>query len=224
MPYPNTHKMKILTVLLVFVCIATSSFSQGTGDLENQFYIRLGLSQPTRSHPGFDRYGSNWDEISRIGGIFELGSIYMINSKPLADGLRLGINVDYIEFAYHYFYDSTLFYMTDGINNVTYGHFLKLTSNIGPSITYSPVTDFALDLFVKLKLPWITYINEYIEDSLTGVDDFIDFLGIGYKIGFNVRYRIFIGGFEFSTDKLKFGADYSKASLPCYNITLGFSF
>jgi len=211
--------MKKLTVLLVLACLATSSFSQGTGDLENQFYIRLGLSQPTKSY--LDVYDiSDWHDISRIGGVFELGSIFMFNSMPLANDLRLGLNVDYLEFTYHNFkftsFDSG--WGTDASNQI---HVLKLASNIGPSISYSPVTDLVLDAFANIKCMWFGYINEHIEFRNS---DYLGYFGIGYKIGFNVRYRILMAGFEFSKDKIKFEDTSEGTPLPCFNITFGFSF
>jgi len=74
--------MKKLTVSLILACLVLSSFPQGTGDLGNQFYIRLGFSQPTKSFLGIDDR-SSWHDISRIGGIFELGSIFIYNSSVL---------------------------------------------------------------------------------------------------------------------------------------------
>lgn len=218
-PEPNNHAMKKLIAFLFLACFATSSFTQSTGDLENQFYIRLGLSQPTKSYFDIDNR-SEWNDISRIGGGFELGSIYMFNSLPLADGLRIGLNVDYLEFTYHHFkFTSYDYNWSQDASN--YIHVLKLTSNIGPSISYSPVTDLVLDAFVKIKSSWFGYINDYIEFDHS---DYLGYFGIGYKIGFNVRYRILMAGFEFSTDKMKFEDDDEATSLPCFNVTFGLSF
>ncbi len=185
----------------------------------NQFYIRLGFSQPTKSFLGIDDR-SSWHDISRIGGIFELGSIFIYNSRPLADGLRIGLNVEYIEFTYHHF-KFTSYASNWGKDASNYIHFLKLTSNIGPTISYTPASDLVLDAFVKLNCPWFGYIRDYIEFDNS---DYLGYLGIGINIGFNLRYRIFIAGFEFNSDRIIFGEIGDETPLPCFNFTCGFSF
>ena len=91
--------MKKLLVVILAVYVSASAFSQGGGDLENQFYFRFGLSKPTKSYLGVND-NTFWDDVKKTGGVFELGSIFMLNSLPFPDGLRLGINADYAEFTY----------------------------------------------------------------------------------------------------------------------------
>ncbi len=75
--------------------------SQSSGDLENHVYFRFAYSHATTSYMGVDD-DAFWDVLSRFGGAFELGHMFIINKSALSDGLRLGINVDYAEFSDHH--------------------------------------------------------------------------------------------------------------------------
>lgn len=217
--------MKKFFCLLIALSISALSFAQEDGDLENQFYFRFGLSLPTNSYLGVDD-NSVWDQFDRIGGVFELGSIFMLNSLPLADGLRLGINVDYAQFSYHQFsfkgHDSKI-----GV--------LKVSSKIGPSISWSPVNHLVFDGYVKAKIPWVAgmvfLLDGEAEETYGGT------LGIGFSTGINVRYRFLMVGFEYGMDKMKledqdnkgsyFGSasdDGDKTPMSSYNFTFGFTF
>lgn len=230
----KTEVMKkiILTFVAISIsilCVAQSSGdslnqSQGSGDLENQFYFRFGYSSPTSSYLGVDN-DSFWDGFTRFGGTFELGSIFMLNSIPLSDGLRLGINVDYLEISYEQL--TAIDYDLDVV-------VLKLASKIGPSLSYSPVPHLAFDLFVKAKIPWaggIATVSNELDDVYVGT------LGIGIATGINIRYRFLMLGFEFNSDNLKlenqdipgeyFGNlsdDTDKTPMPSLSFTFGFTF
>jgi len=220
--------MKRTSLALLVLSIAVSTLAQNPGDLENQFYFRFGYSNPTSSYFGIDD-DAYWDIVSKIGGTFELGSIFMINSAALADGLRLGINVDYAEFSYNQLKElvppSTL-----------YTGLVKLSSKIGPSLSYSPASHLVFDVFVKAKIPWVGGIVRWYKDG--DVDDgFIAGPGIGIATGLNIRYRFLMVGFEFNSDRMKFEAvndegtyfgnysdDSDKTPMPSLSFTFGFSF
>ena len=97
----NNIIMKKIYLLLIMLSVSSIVQSQDSGDLEKQFYIRFGFSNPTNSYIGIDD-NSFWDEVKKTGGVFELGQIFILNSIPLSDGLRLGINVDYAEFSFYF--------------------------------------------------------------------------------------------------------------------------
>jgi hypothetical protein len=208
--------------------IAVSILAQNPGDLENQFYFRFGYSSPTSSYLGIDD-DAYWDIVSKIGGTFELGSIFMINSAALADGLRVGINVDYAEFSYNQLKESAP-------PSTLYTGLVKLSSKIGPSLSYSPASHLVFDVFVKAKIPWVAGIVTWNEDD--GVDDgFIAGPGIGIATGLNIRYRFLMVGFEFDSDRMKFEAvndegtyfgnysdDSDRTPMPSLGFTFGFSF
>jgi len=219
--------MKKASLAVLAVSIAISTLAQEPGDLENQFYFRFGYSNPTSSYFGIDD-DAYWDIVSKVGGTFELGSIFMINSADLADGLRLGINVDYAEFSYNQLKEPepTMTYYTG---------LVKLSSKVGPSLSYSPAEKLVFDVFVKAKIPWIAGIVPWSED---GVDDvYLAGPGIGIATGINIRYRFLMFGFEFNSDRMKFESmdtegtyfgNYSdgsdKTPMPSLSFSFGFSF
>ncbi len=197
--------------------------SQSSGDLENQFYIRFAYSHPTTSYLGNDV--EFWDDYKRFGGVFELGHIFIINKAALADGLRLGINVDYAEFSYNQIAaidaDSDL-----GVP--------KLASKIGPSLSYRPSPKLIIDAFFKAKITWVAGIIPWTDE----VDDvYLAKPGIGIATGFNIRYDMFMLGFEFNSDNLKFESndypgtyfgsrsdDSDKTPMPSLSFSLGICF
>ena len=225
-------KKTSLTILVLSISILSIAQTSGdslnlspsSGDLENQFYFRFGYSQATSSYLGVDDE-EFWDYFSRVGGVFELGHIFIINKAALSDGLRIGINVDYAEISYHNLYYSD--------EDITLG-LAKLSSKIGPSLSYSPAEHLAFDVFVKAKIPWIAGIatvSDEVDDVYRGT------LGIGVATGINVRYRFLMLGFEFNTDNMKFeNVDFSgeyfgnlsdgsdKTPMPSLSFTLGFCF
>jgi hypothetical protein len=225
-------KKTSLTILVLSISILTFAQSSGdvdnqslnNGDLENQIYFRFGYSQATTSYFGVDD-NEFWDFFDRAGGVFEVGHIFIINKAALADGLRLGINVDYAEFSYHH--------LAYSLEDITLG-VLKFASKIGPSLSYSPAEHLVFDVFVKAKIPWVAGIGIVVE----GEEEFyIAKPGIGIATGINVRYRFLMLGFEYNSDKMKFESqdypgDYfgnlddgsDKTPLPSLSFTLGFSF
>lgn len=222
--------MKNLFFLLVAFSVSLSSFAQDNGNLENKFYLRFGLSNPTKAYFGIED-DSGWEDTKRIGGVFELGQIFMLNSIPLSDGLRLGVNVDYAEISYHH--------ISSTFDDSAIGIF-KLSSKIGPSISYNIVSDLILDAYVKFKIPWVAGMAFAASDGTIEDETFAGTIGTGYSIGFNVRYRFIMLCFDFNKDSMKleytdqsgvyFGNigdpndDGEKTSLPYYNFTLGFCF
>ena len=218
--------MKKAFLAFVFLGFSLFSLAQNSGDLENEFYFRFGYSQPTKSYFGVDD-NSVWDNLSRGGGIFELGQIFMLNSIPLTEGLRIGINADYLEFSFQQ--------LARKSDDVDIGIF-KISSKVGPSISYSPVADLVFDVFFKVKIPWVGVVANIpdFDDTYLGV------IGLGYSTGFNVRYRFLMAGFEFNKDHMKlensdspgdyFGSlnseDYGtdKTPMPSFSFTFGFCF
>jgi hypothetical protein len=225
-------KKTSLTILVLSISILSLAQTSGdslnlspsSADLENQFYFRFGYSQATSSYLGVDDE-EFWDFFSRVGGVFELGHIFIINKAALSDGLRIGINVDYAEISYQHLYYSD--------EDVTLG-LAKLSSKIGPSLSYSPASHLVFDVFVKAKIPWVggIAIVSDVEDEV-----YLGVTGFGVSTGINVRYRFLMLGFEFNTDNMKFenqdlageyfgnvSDDSDKTPMPSLSFTLGFSF
>jgi hypothetical protein len=224
--------MKKISVLLVVVLISAAVSSQ-EGNLKKQFYFRLGASVPTWRYYGNDGKTDFSEGTKRIGGIFEVGSIYMLNGIQLAEGMRLGINVDYLSV---------------WVNRFTYNggspstNFAYLGSKVGPSFSYSPVNHLVFDAYVKFNPVWASMNYLKFGDENTEDELFFGFMGIKYSVGFNVRYSLLMMGFEFNPgfsklryynkDENKLTSDYlgntnnenDKTPVPCINITLGLSF
>ena len=225
-------KKTSLTIVVLSISILSLAQTSGdslnlspsSGDLENQFYFRFGYSQATTSYLGVDD-AEFWDFFSRYGGVFELGHIFIINKAALSDGLRIGINVDYAEISYHH--------LTYPEEDVTLG-LAKLSSKIGPSLSYSPASNLVFDVFVKAKIPWVGGIAIVTD----GEDEvYLGTLGFGVATGINVRYRFIMLGFEYNSDNMKFenqdnpgeyfgnlSEDSDKTPMPSLSFTLGFSF
>lgn len=223
--------MKKLATIILLAVMLIPVYSQ-EGDLKKQTYFRLGLSFPTWKYYGWDDK-SDWDtDTKRIGGVFEVGSIYMLNKIKIADGMRLGINVDYLSANYH------LFRQTDA----NYGfHYIYLGSKIGPSFSYSPVDRLVFDAYFKLNPVWVAGGMALFDEE--GIDDrvYMGFLGLKYSIGLNIRYSLFMLGFEFNPGSVKF-REYDdeegkltdnylgntnagdRTPVPGVNFTLGLSF
>jgi len=223
--------MKKLFVLTFVALMSIPSFAQDDSDLENQFYFRFGWSSPSWTSFGVDGKDDYPDDARRFGGVFEMGSIFMINRLKIADRLRLGINVDYLSISAH------AFDISDNLNIYN----LCIGSKVGPSLSYSPVKSLTFDVFAKINPVWIAGTGLDAGDMDEDEDVFIGYLGMKYSLGVNIRWAILIFGFEYNPGSLKLKnekgmGDYlgnpgnypddmgEKTSLSALNFTLGFSF
>ncbi|MBN2523371.1 MAG: hypothetical protein JXB24_08835 [Bacteroidales bacterium] len=225
-------KLFVVTVIMVF---AAGLYAQG--DLDNAFYFRMGYSKPTKTYWGVDDK-SMWDDydVKRNGFVFELGQMFYFNSLKMADGLRLGLNADYISFYYHGIKAED---SDDKLGHILFG------SKIGPVLSYSPVDKLVFDGYVKLNPVWVSSIVEQYEEEDNDV--WLGFMGVGYSFGFNVRYSILMVGFDFnrSWNKLQYldeddglesditwgnwgdddgDEDKDYTPMPSFNITIGLAF
>jgi hypothetical protein len=224
--------MKKLIAIIVLVATTVAGFSQD-GNLKKQTYIRVGFSVPTWKYRGLDGK-SDWpDSIKRTGGLFEVGHIYMLNSIKIANGMRIGINVDFLSLDYHRFSKRS----TNQSSNYVY-----VGSKIGPSFSYSPVNKLVFDTYFKFNPVWVASNVTLNHDESIKDKFYMGFMGIKYSVGLNVRYSILMLGFEFNpgfaklryynTDENKLTDEYmsndsdngKKTNVPGFNITLGLSF
>jgi hypothetical protein len=224
-------KKTFLTILVLSISILTfaqgggsENPSKGSGDLENHFYLRFAYSHSSKTYLGVEDE-EFWDDFKRYGGVFELGHIFIINKAPLADGLRLGINVDYAEFSYN---------QLAGQNADFDIGIPKLASKIGPSLSYRPAPKFIIDIFFKAKMTWVAGIIPFTDE----VDDvYLAKPGIGLATGLNIRYDLFMLGFEFNSDNLKYESndfpgtyfgnftdDSDKTPMPTFSFYIGVCF
>lgn len=227
-------KKTSLTVIVLSISILSLAQSSGdslnqstsSGDLENKFYVRFAYSLPATSYLGVDDV-EFWDYFNRAGGTFELGQIFILNKAALSDGLRLGINVDYLELSYNQLTE------IDPVFDFAIG-LVKVASKIGPSLSYSPASKLVLDVFFKAKIPWFAGLVPFSDE----VDEvFLANPGIGFATGLNFRYRFLMIGFEYNSDKMKFESqdfpgeyfgsisdDSDKTPMPSFSFSLGFCF
>ena len=217
--------MKKTCIALLVLSFSISSLAQD-GGLDSKFYFRFAYSNPTESYMGVDE-AEFWDYFSKHGGVFELGHIFILNSVDLAEGLRLGINVDYAEFSYNQLTSTDVEDVAVGV--------LKLASKIGPSLSFSPHGQLVFDVFFKAKIPWVGGIAIYTPDEVEEV--FLAKPGFGFATGLNLRYRFLMFGFEFNSDNMKFESqdypgeyfgnfsdDSDKTPMPSMSFSLGFCF
>jgi hypothetical protein len=194
--------MKKISLLLLVICLSIPSFAQEGQGLDNRFYFRIGYSKPANSYLGYNN--SPYQEwITSTGGVFEIGSIFMLNNLDLGDGLRLGINVDYAEVTYHQF-------KIEYINEVGKMHMGQVSSKVGPSLSYSPVNRLVFDVFVKLKISWVAvcvFEDEAEVIDLFHADYYLGAMDIGYSTGINIRYGALMVGFDFSSNNMKMNSD-----------------
>ena len=223
--------MKKITILLVVFSISFITYAQENRGLDNRFYIRGGYSIPNNSYFGGD--SDSWEEVKKTGFMFELGSIFIINNLDLGDGLRLGINVDYIDFAYHQFkhdvpQEEFTLYMG------------QISSKVGPSISYNPVSKLVFDGYIKAKIPWVGGGGVIADDPDWDERSFIGYLGIGFSTGLNIRFGALIVGFEYTSSNTKLedrdrndvylgnflssSDSGDKTKTPYINITVGVNF
>jgi len=220
--------MKKLAILLTVVLITSSAFAQGS--IENQFYFRFGYSIP--SWKQFGATEDDWrDDMKKKGFMGEIGSIFMLKSIPLPEGMAIGINVDYLSVYWHQFsYDAS----NSSMDIAT----LRADSKVGPSFTYSPVEKIAFDAYVKADISWITATAFVYDDDADDADGYGKIGAVGLSTGINVRLSVVMLGFEFNTISPKLedvdnAGDYlgnvndensDKSPLPSYTFSLGFSF
>ena len=223
----NNTTMKKIFLLIIVLGISLATYAQDGRGLDNQFYFRFGFSKPATSYFGGEK--SDWDDISRTGGMFELGSIFIINNLDLADGLRLGINVDYLDISYHQF--------NVDIEDVSL-RMVKLSSKVGPSLSYNPASKLVLDAYIKAKIPWVGGLwIDYPDTAFEDDEQFLGTGGFGFSTGFNIRFSVLMLGFEYTSDKMKlknvddsdiylgnFHDDGDKSKLANFNFTVGVSF
>jgi len=192
--------MKKLLSALVLSTIALTGFSRG--DLDNQFYLRGGIARPTWHYmfaEGKDDFEDNNGDAPKRGGFaFEMGNIFMLNSLDFADGMRFGINADYLSIYNANFKDRDTKYKT---NTFFFG------SKVGPSFTYSPVDNLELDVFAKLHPVWVALStsrsnDETIFDSMSDDGFLLSVAKLKYSLGFNVRYSVAMLGFDYCPGRM----------------------
>jgi len=207
----------VLSISLAILAQGSSEPDQNSGDLDNQFYFRFGYSLPVGNYlmPFDTDTDPDWTDITRFGTSFELGSIFMLNSIPMPDGLRLGVNVDYLSTSYH---------RLTGVGSDQSLLVWKLAAKVGLSLSYSPVQELVFDTYFKAHVPVVAlmWAEDYFDDLLIATR------AIGYATGINVRYSFLMIGVEYNTVNMIFedtdGNDTDKLALPNINFIIGFSF
>lgn len=218
--------MKKLVTLLAIILFSFSSFAQ---DLTNQFYLRVGYSNPLWTQYGMEK--DDWESnTSKMGATFEVGSIFMLKGILNSENMSIGINADYLYLTYGNFSWS------DHGHDQNRGS-MRIGSKIGPSFTYSPINKMAIDVYAKADFAWAAAAVMY-EDEPGDADDYYSGYGaIGFSTGLNFRYGILMLGLEYNSisttlESDDFPGDYlgnndddgDKSKMPCMNFTIGLSF
>ena len=102
------------------------------------------------------------------------------------------------------------------------------------SVSFRPSSRLIIDVFVKAKMTWIAGIVPWTNE----VDDvYLAKPGVGIATGLNIRYALFMLGFEFNSDNLKyesndypgsyfgnFSDDSDKTPMPSFSFSIGVCF
>jgi hypothetical protein len=219
--------MKKLLILLAAVLISTASFAQK--NIDNVFYFRVGYSNPSWKQFGYTN--NDWIGYGRSGAMAEIGKIYMLKSIAMPENMAIGLNVDYFSTYWHKFS-----YNQDDIS-VDRGT-LRIDSKIGPSFTYTPIDNLAVDVYVKADFAWVVASVRVINDNTDDAIGYAKIGALGISTGFNVRYNKLMLGLELSSINPKLEnvdykgsylgnrSDYSsdKTPLPSMSFSIGLNF
>lgn len=193
--------MKKLVFLFVIAIMSLSAFSQ---KLDNKFYFRFGYSSPSWNY--FDQGKDYWAEgTSKTGFNFELGTIFMIPSILQSENMSLGVDADFI------YANFNNFKVNDDAGQANVGIY-RVGSKVGPSFTYIPVENMAIDVYLKADVAWATVVAPYEEKIDDGDDYYIDYLPVGLSTGLNFRYGLLMLGIEFNTISAQLESDDYKGT------------
>lgn len=180
--------MKRLTILFAVIFLSLTAICQ---ELDNTVYFRFGYSDPSWNY--FDQGKDYWTEgTKKIGGNFEVGTIFLIKSIIPAENVAIGIDATFLYANFNNFHNG------DETGDVNIGIY-RVGSKIGPSFTFSPVEKMAFDVYVKADIAWASLIAPYEEKIDDGDDYYLDYLPVGLSTGLNFRYGILMLGVEYNT-------------------------
>lgn len=223
--------MKKLIILIAVILLPTVSFAQGS--IDNEVYFRFGYSSPSWKQFGGTK--TDWQDVDfkKKGFMGEVGTIFMLKSIPLPDGMAIGVDADYLSVYWHQF---TREEGGDKYDIRT----LRVDSKVGPSFTYSPVNNIAFDVYVKADFNWFTGTIFTLNDDVEDGGKYGDIFAVGLSTGINVRLSVVMLGFEFNTltsklENVDDPGDYvgnfmdenddgDKSKQPSLTFSLGFSF
>lgn len=224
--------MKRFFTFLIASIISVSIFAQDfeSGDINKRSYLRVGLSTPVWQYYGFANANdlkNTLDVESRIGGIFEIGTLFPLNSINVGPNLRFGIIVDFISLKAQVFNKPG----TENIYNFFAG------SKVGPSFTYAPSKAIAFDVYAKINPVWAGAIYNNHQDFDNGVDMYYGYVQLMYSAGLNVKLAFIMLGFEYDFGGMKlknnkegdYWENYSdpnnkRTPMHGFNVTLGICF
>lgn len=222
--------MRKYFIIILASIISLSTYSQDfeSGDINKKSYVRVGLSTPTWNCYGYkdkNDMKQNADVEGRIGAMFELGTIFPLNSINVGRNMRFGINVDWLTVR-------ALVFNLQGSENL-YNAFVA--SKIGPSFTYAPAKAIAIDVYGKFNMNWASGIYYNHQDADGNIDIYRGFFQPTFSTGFNVKLAIIMLGFEYDFGKVKVKNsedDYfgnavntdNKTPLNSFSVTFGFTF
>lgn len=198
--------MNKFTLLIIAIAITLTSYSQDfeSGDINKKSYVRVGYSSPLYTNYGFTGKQDMSDNLdafmvsknadydpkpldSRIGAIFEIGTIFPLNKINIGSNMRFGINVDWLTVRAHVF-------KLEGSQNL---YNLFVASKIGPSFTYAPAKAVAIDVYAKISPVWAGGVYYNHQDGDGNIDVYRGFVQLMYSTGVNVKFGFFMVGFEY---------------------------
>jgi hypothetical protein len=169
---------------------------------------------------------------SNFGLGLRIGNMFFFNSLNFSEHVRLGLDVTYFGINY-----VSVAHNIDQIGNndrFTINH-LFFNPEIGPMLSYSPVSNLAFDAGFKVS-PTLafkfggyetTYFDRQYDESFFGYG-----LGLRYGPAFYMRYHPFLMGFQYNMGNVNFKTSSSDRSLSyedqnpygAFNFLIGFKF
>ncbi|HAH25745.1 MAG TPA: hypothetical protein DCL77_18640 [Prolixibacteraceae bacterium] len=193
--------MKRLTILFAVIFLSLTAICQ---ELNNPVYFRFGYSDPSWNY--FGQGKDYWAKgISKFGGNFEVGTIFLIQRLTPAKNMAIGIDATYL---YANFND---FYMGEKPEDVNLGIY-RVGTKLGPSFTYSPIDKMAFDVYVKADVAWAAVVAPYEKKIDDGDDYYLDYLPVGLSTGLNFRYGLLMLGVEYNTISPQLESDDNKGT------------
>lgn len=205
------------TLLFAFATIlALSIYAQkGSEVMDNPVYARLGYAMP-----GGDLKSM---EVITAGALFEVGTIFYLNSLNLPEKLKLGVDVTYLSIS-----GFANMKMSNDENKTD--SYFTAGVKLGPAVSYNFYGEWVGDLYFKI----------HPHQFITGEDENFGYHAptqtkFGTSFGLNIRWKALMLGCEFTSAKYDFeiATAPSKSALetteksiklPSTNLTLGVNF
>ncbi|MBK8808777.1 MAG: hypothetical protein IPO21_19920 [Bacteroidales bacterium] len=204
-----------------YTCVIALIFSVGVfaQDIPNHEYLNFSWYRPTGyglpdfrdAHSEDIRFARQFNNGFHFGGSFAIGSNFYINKMNWVDGLRMGINAEYIEFSANYLKGEYQYIVSDEKFHDVHG---KISPKVGIVISYMPLKIMKMDLFVRWAPAfgvWYMYDEEH-SYNFYGYEKLentaFEYALNRFSFGFNYRISVIRIGVEYINGVSKSSIEY----------------